>query len=336
MRVIPAGSSAAFFLSHFGELKKLGLATDVTIYESSDYVGGRSTVVWPWNDDPYATPDDEDNTEAPVELGASIFVDVRPLLRFGCQAHPAFQANKNLVKAVRFFNLSTVAHAGEEGGGMSIWDGTTFVYKESNGWGWWDLGKMFWRFVPHSPPSFLTDTTRRYGRSPLYVRTLVKTTVDSFLALYSPAFVSGGPFSSLSAFALATNLTVPASLPAASYFASNSISPLFTNELIAAATAVNYGSSVADIHGLGALVSLAANGATAVVGGNRKIFEHFVGASGATLRMGKGAKVREILRTDGVAGRPQWVVRTDDGGGTYDVRPRSPSDTYPDRLLCRP
>lgn len=306
MLPIRTGSSAAFFLSHFGELEKLGLATDVTIYESLHYVGGRSTVVWPWNDDPHATPEGEDDFEAPVELGASIFVDVRPpsLASNELANPPTFQANKNLAKAVRFFNLSTVAHAGEEGGGISIWDGTTFVYKESNGWGWWDLGKMFWR----------------YGRSPLYVRSLVKTTVDSFLALYSPSFVSGGPFSSLASFALATNLTLPASLSAASYFGSNSISPLFTNELIAAATAVNYGSSVEEIHGLGALVSLAANGATAVVGGNRRIFEQFVGASGATLRMGKGARVREIMRMDGVAGRPQWVVRTDDGGGTYDVR----------------
>ena len=69
-----AGSSAAFFLKHFKDLKKLGLESDVTVFERNDYVGGRSTVVWPWHDNPYATPKNE--TDDPVELGASIFIEV--------------------------------------------------------------------------------------------------------------------------------------------------------------------------------------------------------------------------------------------------------------------
>ena len=42
------------------------------------------------------------------------------------------------------FNLTLVEHAGEEGGGMSIWDGAQFAYTESKGWGWgyWDLARM--------------------------------------------------------------------------------------------------------------------------------------------------------------------------------------------------
>jgi len=72
-----AGASAAFYLAHFGALEKLGLQTEVTIFERSDYVGGRSTVVWPWNSDPYATPGGSNlEVEEPVELGASIFVEV--------------------------------------------------------------------------------------------------------------------------------------------------------------------------------------------------------------------------------------------------------------------
>ena len=73
----PAGSSTAYFLRHFADLKQHGLDSEVTVFESSDYVGGRSTVVWPWQDDPFATPDTDD--EQPVELGASIFVEVRPV-----------------------------------------------------------------------------------------------------------------------------------------------------------------------------------------------------------------------------------------------------------------
>jgi prenylcysteine oxidase/farnesylcysteine lyase len=61
----------------------------------------------------------------------------------------ASQANKNLQKAARIFNLTLVEHGGEEGT-MAIWDGSRFVYAESKGWGWgyFDLAKMFWRFVP--------------------------------------------------------------------------------------------------------------------------------------------------------------------------------------------
>jgi protoporphyrinogen oxidase len=74
------GSSAAYFLSHFAGLQGMGLETEVTVFESSDYVGGRSTVIRPWEDDPWATPgavgDSEDGFEAPIECGASIFVEV--------------------------------------------------------------------------------------------------------------------------------------------------------------------------------------------------------------------------------------------------------------------
>lgn len=109
-------------------------------------------------------------------------------------------------------------------------------------------------------------------------------------------------------------------MTASEYFKSNSISPLFTNELIAAATAVNYGQPVSKIHGLGALVSLAAQGAQAIRGGNRKLFEAFIGSSRARLRLGPTAKVQQIVKLDQNDGkRPQWIVRTPGGGGTFDV-----------------
>ena len=80
---------------------------------------------------------------------------------------------------------------------------------------------------------------RRYGRSPLWVRRIVKQTVADFSSLYSPSFVSAGAFSSLSSFASALNLTEAAATTALEYFDKNGIAPLFTKELIAAATTVN-------------------------------------------------------------------------------------------------
>lgn len=212
---------------------------------------------------------------------------------------------------------------------MSIWDGEELVYSERKGWGWgyFDYAKLcvprsFARFsgIVSSPRCFFRFW--RYGRSPLWARSLVKKTTDSFIQLYSPAFVSAGAFASLSDFASATNLSGPASVTASAYFTSNSISPLFTSELVAAATTVNYGTEVAKIHGVGALVSLAATGAKAVQGGNRKLFQSFVGASGAHLKLGKGNKVTDVVKLDAAEGeRSQWVILTENGGGgTFDVR----------------
>ncbi|BGP29569.1 hypothetical protein JCM10296v2_001308 [Rhodotorula toruloides] len=282
------GSSAAYFLRHFGDLKGAGLETEVTVYDQSDYVGGRSTVIWPWNDDPLTSP--HNASDPPVELGASIFVS----------------ANKNLQKARRVFNLQEDAYGGEEGG-MAIWDGERFVLEEEKlGWTWWQKAKLIWR----------------YGRSPFTVRSLVQKTVADFVSLYSPQSVSRGAFTSVSNFTAITGLQDPASLHADEFFGKQGVADLFTNEIISAATQVNYGTPINRLHGIGALVSLAATGAVSVRGGNRQIFENFVGRSGARLRLGKNARVQSILKLDAPrSGRAQWVVRTASGvgSGTYDA-----------------
>ncbi|SCV72807.1 BQ2448_4344 [Microbotryum intermedium] len=286
------GSSSAFFLSHFAAEQK-GLEAEVTIYERSGFIGGRSFPVRPWLDDPYRISDDigddenEEVVDPPVECGASIFV----------------QANKNLRKAARVFNLTLKDHGGEPGG-MAIWDGSNFVFTESKGWGWWDNAKILFR----------------YGRAPLTIQSLVKTTVNDFLGLYQAAFVSRGAFSSLFDFARATNLASMTGSTASDFLINrHKVGSLFVKELVAAATQVNYGTPVSKIHAVGALVSLAASGASQVVNGNRRIFEHFVARSGSRLRMGEGAAVTEIEKIDG--DRPRWRVRTSDASQAeiYDI-----------------
>lgn len=301
----------------------MGLATDVTIYDSNEYVGGRSTVLWPWNDDPLHNPSDrrlstdavagEEDDVDPVEMGASIFV----------------AANKNMQKARRNFGL--VEPYGGEEGNTAIWDGEQWVFEETNGfgWDWWHKAKALWRcaeslFPPANAISLQPDA-RRYGRSPFTVRSLVKETVGNFLNLYSPAFVSQGAFASLGNFSTATHLQDAASKYANEYLSSKGVSDLFTNELISAATQVNYGTPIDRLHGVGALVSLAATGAVSVKGGNRQIFEEFVGRSGARLRLGENARVHSLMKLDAAPGkRAQWLLRTASGvsGGTYDVSVR--------------
>lgn len=110
-----AGSSAAFWISKVKQRSDVDVEVDV--YERSSYIGGRechpqrssfvdapvtigSTTVYPYDDPTYA----------PIELGASIFVN----------------ANKNLMRASKEFNLS-FRDFGNEFGNTGIWDGSKFV-----------------------------------------------------------------------------------------------------------------------------------------------------------------------------------------------------------------
>ena len=116
----PSGSSAAWFLSKAQDKLRTewqgvrsGSGADnceeeleVTVFEKEERIGGRTAVVYPY--------DDSANQE-PVELGASIFADV----------------NRNMVRAAKYFNLTTGAKLGEEDSVTSIWDGQQFVVEVS-------------------------------------------------------------------------------------------------------------------------------------------------------------------------------------------------------------
>jgi prenylcysteine oxidase/farnesylcysteine lyase len=120
----PGGSSAAFFLAQLAE-RNSSLTTDVTLFERSDYIGGRSTTV------PVPSADEDD---VYAELGATIFV----------------KANRNLWKAAGRFNLTLQeGHGGgstEEKGGVAVYDGETFVYHEAVGSSYyWNLAKLLWK-----------------------------------------------------------------------------------------------------------------------------------------------------------------------------------------------
>nr|GAT47321.1 prenylcysteine lyase [Mycena chlorophos] len=118
-----AGSSAAFWIAKAQERSNLSIQVDV--YERSSYIGGRSTVVYPY-DDPQGYPG--------VELGASIFIP----------------ANRNLWRATHEFNLSRRDFHDEEG--LGIWDGTSLVFAATGGWwSWWDTAKALFRYGFHSP-----------------------------------------------------------------------------------------------------------------------------------------------------------------------------------------
>lgn len=111
----PAGTSSSFWISEFAN--RSGNPVELHIFERSNYLGGRSNIIYPFDSDLYP----------PIEAGASIFVP----------------ANKHLHQAVRQFNLTLEAQTGNEN--YAIWDGTQFAF-ESSGYSWWNAIKLFWRY----------------------------------------------------------------------------------------------------------------------------------------------------------------------------------------------
>ncbi|GJE94006.1 FAD/NAD(P)-binding domain-containing protein [Phanerochaete sordida] len=234
-----AGSSAAFWISKAKE--RYGLDVEVDLFDSNEYIGGRSTTVHPY-DDPELYP---------IELGASIFVEV----------------NKNMWRATEEFGLNRSDwDEGEDT--MGLWDGSKFVITtDGKLGGWWNTIKVIWR----------------YGyQAPMKTKKLVSSMVADFVKLYTPE-AGSEPFTNLTALATELNWTDAIGQSTMEYFDAQGIYPPWTAEMIEAATRVNYGQNVDAIHALEGMCSLAATGASQVFGGNWQIFEQFVKRSKAHL-----------------------------------------------------
>ena len=215
----------------------------------------------------------------PVELGASIFVKV----------------NRNLVSALDRFNLSTIEYAREDLDGvkkaLGIWNGEEIVYLRSeDSYEWWSNVKMLWK----------------YGMSPIRTQRLMKDTVNRFLGMYeAPNF----PFRSISETAFNLGLEAP-SMRSEELLTKNDIYAPFSTDIIQAATRVNYAQNLAQIHGLEAMVCMAANGAMSVHGGNWQIFDQML----------KYDKNTVLLNTSVTS------ISSIPGGERYTVKSRSSSD----------
>lgn len=230
------GASAAYYLDRF---KHPCSRVNITVYERSGYVGGRSTTV-----DVYGDP-----TE-PVELGASIFV----------------QVNKNLVSATREFGLATQGFKPkieDLPNSLGVYDGTDWVFMGSES-GWWTTAKILWK----------------YGLAPIRTQQLMKTTVGAFLKMYDePHF----PFKDLSQTAYDVGLTEATAATGEQFLQANGIQGPFGMDIIQASTRVNYAQNIDKIHGLDSMVCMATDGAMSIQGGNWQIFDGMLKASGAEL-----------------------------------------------------
>ncbi|KAF8557352.1 FAD/NAD(P)-binding domain-containing protein [Imleria badia] len=263
-----AGSSAAFWISKARQRSEIDVEVDV--YERASYIGGRSTTVYPY-DDP---------THAPIELGASIFVD----------------ANKNLMRASKEFNLS-LNDFGDEFSDTGIWDGSKFVLVMDNVSyykSWWTTLKILWR----------------YGyTAPVKTQKLVENLISRFVRLYtaeSPRWDDVADLATTFEWDEMSNSTCIDHLNA------NGVSELFAQEMVNAATRVNYGQDVNKIHALGCMVCMAATSAVGVASGNFRIFENFLNKSDANVYL--NTEVEEISR---IPDSSLWSVRTSSGTKVY-------------------
>ena len=207
-----------------------------------------------------------DDPAEPVELGASIFVEV----------------NRNLVSAAKEFGLSTQtigdSRPNEALERLGIWNGRSFVYTQSEGDSfWWGIAKLIWN----------------YGMSPIRTKSLVSETVGNFVKMYDPPYF---PFRSLSATAKELGLTEATSAIGRHFLEDHQVYAPFSTDIIQASTRVNYAQNLDQIHGLEAIVCMSTDGAMAIKGGNWQIFDSMIKASSANLLL--NTSVSEIFQQD--------------------------------------
>lgn len=237
------------------------------MFERSSYVGGRSRTVNAY-DDPLS----------PVELGASIFVEVNEILK----------------NASELFHLKPRKSESEDTEILGIWDGSKFVYtQKDSGWYWFDVAKLIWK----------------YGLAPIRTQRLMKTIVGRFRQLYGHPYF---PFRSLSAAAVDLDLVSVTSITGEQLLSANSVggpnselrillipsqigSP-FATDIVQASTRVNYGQNLGLIHGLETMVCMAIEGAMQIEGGNWKIFDGMLKASNSTVLL--NTAVDSITKSD--------------------------------------
>lgn len=234
------GASAAHYIKRFNDPC---IPVNITVYERSSYVGGRSTTVHAYDD-----------LLEPAELGASIFV----------------QVNRNLVNAVAEFNLSTeddeITQPDSAPSVLGIWNGEEFVFtQDDDSYAWWNVIKIIWKY------GFMNVARNQ---------ALMKKTVGKFLQMYDEPYF---PFRSLSETAFELGLTEITATTGTQLLAENNIHPPYSTDIIQASTRVNYAQNLDQIHGLETMVCMAIQGQMSVKGGNWQIFQRMLNASGANL-----------------------------------------------------
>ncbi|CAB5377150.1 unnamed protein product [Rhizophagus irregularis] len=222
------GSSAAYWISN--AFVNSSVKVDTTVYEQSSRIGGRTEII----------NFERDGITIPIELGASIFVDV----------------NYHLVENSKKFGLEFINYGEEmEDSKTGIWNGEEFVFEQSSN-PYWDTLRILWK----------------YGLAPKKVQNLVKEIVGKFLEEYK----FDEPYTSIDSESERLQLNKELKFTAQYYFSElEKINQLYLQHFVEPMTRVNYGQNLAELHALGAFISLAPQGAKSIKGGNFQLFEKF-------------------------------------------------------------
>ncbi|KAI1407148.1 prenylcysteine oxidase [Hypoxylon sp. FL1857] len=284
-----AGSSTAYHLHKYA--KQEGIDVNITIFEKTSHIGGRTLTVNVY-DDPIN----------PVELGASIFVEI----------------NHILYNATKKFSLPLIDPGSDEKGLLGIWNGKRFVYtQDSESWGWWNLAKLFWK----------------YGTAPYYTHRLVQDTIATFLKLYEAPYF---PFRSLSTKAFELGLIKITGSTGQQFLAENKLDGPFAHDIVQASTRVNYASNLPYIHGLGTMVAMAPEGAVAVAGGNWQIFANMVADSKAYVSLNSTVTyIAKERSSDPNSSSPKYRIKTSTTGAANDEAETHPV-AFDDVVIATP
>jgi len=138
----------------------------------------------------------------------------------------------------------------------------------------------------------------------------VQSMVKQFVELYT---LESPKWDNVSSLAEAFGWTDLVGQSTSEYFESHGVTSKYTRELVEAATRVNYGQNVDDIHSLAGACSMATEGAVGVQGGNFQIFEQFLYRSGAKVFL--DTTVFKI--TPKSTSSSYWTVHSDKGTIDY-------------------
>ncbi|KAK8097329.1 Farnesylcysteine lyase [Apiospora kogelbergensis] len=196
------------------------------------------------------------------------------------------KVNHILWNATDDFNLVRIDPGLDEKGVMGVWDGDTFVYTQDS-------------------------ESLEIWHCPYYVNDLVQQTIGAFLKLYEAPYF---PFRSLTTRAFELGLVKVTGVTGRQLLAASKLDGSFAHDIVQAASRVNYMSNLDYIHGLGAMfqVSMAAEGAKSVLGGNWWIFASMVKASKAHLNLNTTVVsiAREDIHGDNGEAIYKYIIKT--------------------------
>ncbi|ODV74811.1 FAD/NAD(P)-binding domain-containing protein [Cyberlindnera jadinii NRRL Y-1542] len=271
------GTSFSYYLQRY-----TSHAFDIKIFDGNNYIGGRSTTVGNYAAKQQASSN-PDVLNSSVELGGSVFV----------------APNKILVNAVEEFGLTTDGVGNKHNkalqGTIGVWNGTEFVFKANS--------KTYLGITK----SLLTILLR-YGVTAWKLYRTLSATVSTFLEYF---YDKDFPFD-LNHIVEDSGLNQYLGITAAQLYEERSLNPRMGYELIQPLTLNNYGSNLNEIHAFGMMISMAAEDAMSVIGGNYQIFEKWAEWSRANVSL--NTRVQGLNKTeDGL-----WILSYNGTNETFD------------------